>query len=177
MPMIEPPLTILIGGAPRTGKSILAASLFEVLGCLVIHGDTLVNAIKNNYPGAFGVDFETLLPEDHAAKMIPIQLFLKKVIRNMGKDIAYPAKIFESCYLHPQTAAALAKEGPVISVFLLYGNFMLRSESKISEPTLKPISTAGHTLIVMPRSQKHWRVCVTLAASYGPSVRNIALNR
>ncbi|MEL6319892.1 MAG: hypothetical protein AAFQ57_04490, partial [Cyanobacteria bacterium J06626_14] len=127
---IPQPLNILIGGAPRTGKSILAASLFETLGCPVIHGDTLVNAIKNNYPGTFGVEFATLSLEDHAARMVPVQLFLKKVIRNMGKDIAYRAKVFESCYLHPQTVAALAKEGPVISVFLLYGNFDVEKRIK-----------------------------------------------
>ncbi len=128
--MIPQPLNILIGGAPRTGKSILAASLFEMLGCPVIHGDTLVNAIKNNYPSAFGIEFATLLPEDHVGRMIPIQLFLKKVIRNMGKDIAYRAKIFESCYLHPQTVVALAREGPIIAVFLVYGNFTVQKRIK-----------------------------------------------
>ncbi|MGB3293311.1 MAG: hypothetical protein WBB01_10020 [Phormidesmis sp.] len=120
---IKPHLNILIGGAPRTGKSLLAASLFDTLHVPVIHGDTLVNAMKNGYPGSFGVQFDTLPPEDHAARMEPVQLFLKKAIRNMGKDISYRAKVFESCYLHPRTVAMLASEGAAISVFLLYGDF------------------------------------------------------
>ena len=96
----------------------------------MIHGDTLVNAIKNNYPDAFGTEYGTLPHQHYAARMMPVQLLLKKVIRNMGKDIGYRAKIFESCYLHPKTVAALAKEGPVILVFLVYGNFNLRKRIK-----------------------------------------------
>ncbi len=63
------------------------------------------------------------MPEEHAARMAPVQLFLKKAIRNIGKDISYRAKVFESCYLHPRTVAAIAREGSVISVFLIYGDF------------------------------------------------------
>lgn len=128
--MIDPHLNILIGGAPRTGKSLLAASLFKMLGSPVIHGDTLVNAMKNNYPGSFGIEFDALPPEDHAGRMEPVQLFLKKVIRNMGKDIPYRAKVFESCYLHPCTAALLAHKGPVISAFLVYGDFDIAKRIK-----------------------------------------------
>ena len=128
--MIKPHLDILIGGAPRAGRSLLAAALFDAFHIPVIHGDTLVNAMKNGYPGAFGIQFDALTPEDHAARMAPVQLFLKKAIRNMGKDISYRAKVFESCYLHPQTVATLAREGKVVSVFLIYGDFDINTRLK-----------------------------------------------
>ena len=129
--MIETHLKILIGGAPRTGKSLLAASLSQNFCIPVIHGDTLVNAMKNGYPGSFGVQFDSLHKHDYAAQMQPVQLFLKKVIRNMGKDIAYRAKVFESCYLHPKTVQRLSRESTVLAVFLLYSNF--DTEIRISE--------------------------------------------
>lgn len=47
------------------------------------------------------IQFDALQPEDHKARTMPVQLFLKKAIRNLGKDISYRTKVFESCYLHP----------------------------------------------------------------------------
>lgn len=122
---------IIIGGVPRTGKSNLAKKLFEHYHGPVIHGDTLVNSIKNNYQNAFGIDFDTIDTSNYAEYLLPIQKFLIKVIRNMGKDLEYSVLIFESCYILPESIMKLSHEGPVCGVFLLYDS--LNIEQKIQD--------------------------------------------
>lgn len=129
--MIKVPPKIVIGGVPRTGKSNLAYKLFNYYHSPVIHGDTLVNAIKNNYNSAFDTNFNNIDKNDYAEQLLPIQKYLIKIIKNMGKDLEYNALIFESCYILPESIVRLSRFGQVCGVFLLYNR--LNFEQKIQD--------------------------------------------
>ncbi|MGF1478494.1 MAG: hypothetical protein ACFB4I_03255 [Cyanophyceae cyanobacterium] len=129
--MIQVHPKIIIGGVPRTGKSILAKKLFDRYHGLVMHGDTLVNAIKNNYKNAFAPNFDTIDTNNYRDYLLPMQNYLVKLVRNMGKGLDYNISIFESCYVLPESVAQLRKQGFVCSVFLLYN--CLDIEQKIQD--------------------------------------------
>lgn len=129
--MIKVRPKIIIGGVPRTGKSNLAKKLFERFHGPVIHGDTLVNIVKNNSANPFGIDPDSFALNNPTQFLLPIQKFIVKVTRNMGKDLGYELLIFESCYVLPETIAKLSLEGPVCGVFLLYDH--LDIEQKIQD--------------------------------------------
>ncbi|WP_026734994.1 hypothetical protein [Fischerella sp. PCC 9605] len=129
--MIKVSPKIVIGGVPRTGKSNLAYKLFDYYHGSIIHGDTLVNAIKNNYKNAFDTNFDNIDKNNYVQQLLPIQKYLIKIIRNMGKDLEYNVQIFESCYILPESILRLNGSGQVCGVFLLYNQ--LNFEQKIQD--------------------------------------------
>ncbi|MDF5720941.1 MAG: hypothetical protein PUP91_10765 [Rhizonema sp. PD37] len=109
--MIEVSPKIVIGGVPRTGKYNLAHQLFDNYHGPIIHGDTLFNAIKNNYQNAFDTNFNNIDSSCYAEQLQPIQKYLIKIIKNMGKDLDYNVLIFESCYILPESIVQLSSSG------------------------------------------------------------------
>lgn len=71
---------VIIGGVCRAGKSRLANLLFQQTQCTVIHLDSFLNAVRNNYPGT------RQTPEAEAVFQNYYDTVLVKAIRNMGKE-------------------------------------------------------------------------------------------
>jgi len=107
--------TVIIGGVPRTGKSMLANKVFQSTKSTVFHADTLTNALNNNFLEVFKVEDRL----DGNPRRTPGKKILIKLIRNMGKEFNY-TKIFDTCALNPLTVRQAFTSDNFIVLYLGY---------------------------------------------------------
>ncbi|NEP86489.1 MAG: hypothetical protein F6K18_06420 [Okeania sp. SIO2C2] len=72
--------TVIIGGVSRTGKSRFANLVFQQTRCTVVHLDSFLNAVRNNYPAPILTPREKEICKDYCDTV------LVKAILNMGQD-------------------------------------------------------------------------------------------
>jgi len=104
--------TVIIGGVSRTGKSILANRLWFDTKSTVFHADHLTGALANNFPDKFSLHGNL---ETYSA----LELILKKIIRNMGKEFGY-LRIFETSVLQPHSSMKLFPHDHFVKIYLGY---------------------------------------------------------
>ncbi len=116
--------TVVIGGASRSGKSLLAHALFEATKCTVIHADQLCGSIRKAYP--------TVIPKDadHDALLCACQNVIVHLIQCMGQDFDY-VRVFESQFLDPETVADRLTGAGYTCLFVGYPT--ITPEAKLDE--------------------------------------------
>jgi hypothetical protein len=107
--------TVVIGGASRSGKSLLAHAIYQATRCTVVHLDHICGAVRKAHPDKF----IKRPPLDHPALLADYQAIIVRFLKNMGSEFDY-VRVYESAFLDPDVVAReLSGEG-YISLFLGY---------------------------------------------------------
>lgn len=107
--------TVIIGGVSRAGKSRLANLVFQQARCTVVHLDSFLNAVRNNYPAPILTPREKEIFQDYCDTV------LVKAIRNMGKEFNY-LRVYESSFISPKLIIQRLWYIKPITLFLGYPN-------------------------------------------------------
>ncbi|GGA59215.1 hypothetical protein [Okeania sp. KiyG1] len=107
--------TVIIGGVSRAGKSRLANLVFQQTRCTVVHLDSFLNAVRNNYPAPILTPREKEIFQDYCDTV------LVKAIRNMGKEFNY-LRVYESSFISPKLIIERLWYIKPVTLFLGYTN-------------------------------------------------------
>jgi len=107
--------TVVIGGATRSGKSLLANAIYQTTKCTVVHMDQILGSVRKGHPEKFP---KSRTPGYHALQA-EWQTVVIHFIQNMGKEFDYD-RVFECQFLDPEEIARELAGESYIPVFLGY---------------------------------------------------------
>ncbi len=119
--------TIVISGIPRSGKSLLAKTIYDSTKCSIFHLDMLCSCARK----AFSIPFSRHDdPDNIFGLMNDFQEFLVRVVKNVGQEFEH-IRVFESTFLEPKEVAEKFIGSEYICLYMGYPN--IERNEKLSQ--------------------------------------------
>ncbi|CAB1059547.1 hypothetical protein D1BOALGB6SA_4309 [Olavius sp. associated proteobacterium Delta 1] len=119
--------TVVIGGVPRGGKSLLAHAVYNSIKCSVVHLDMVCGCVRKAYPSSFPNRDN---PDEIYGLIDDFQDMLIRIIKNIGHEFN-DIRVFESTFLNPKEVSERLNKPHYICIYFGYPN--VEPEEKLSQ--------------------------------------------